>query len=315
MRMFDDDSGSEGSGAVPPALEDSEAATSSGDEDPPHTPGPATDAEEAIEFIFDKRGGTSLKMSRSAATAGASGSGLGSPRPISAKAERKRFMSPKAAVVSGSSGPSSQGRRDGKTPRSEAGSEGVSREEFAAMQREVHTLGGSIIDASALSWPLPLQHRDVVVFQKLYSFLSFFVSVLFRDISYGRPQTRVCTLPGELHQITTALFSLGSSSSASRAFVPPHIDALSPIVRPSAASNSSCLAASKAHNTSIRCCAYAFFLLVRSLGSGSLPCSFWIFCVPGNAISPPDPVFILPSAVQAPLHWIGKPKKGSRRRC
>lgn len=149
-----DDSDSEEGGSSSDGGESGSGGSDGGDAPPA----------DLVEHIFDGSGKRSRPSSASGSKpgsqrgAGPAGGAGGMPRtpqppPLAAseaerlRLERKRFMSSKAAVIT-SGGPGSQPgsqrrRRPGGTPGSALGGEedGVSREEFMAMQREVQQLG------------------------------------------------------------------------------------------------------------------------------------------------------------------------------
>lgn len=171
--MFDD--AEERQASAPPTRSadesDSEGDSSSSDGEGSGSGGSDDDdAADLVEHIFDSNGKHARPGSATASKpgsqrgAGPAGGAGGLPRTpqqqLAAsdaerlRLERKRFMSSKAAVIT-SGGPGSQPgsqrrRRSGGTPGSALGGEeeGVSREEFLAMQREVQQLGESTCSRS-----------------------------------------------------------------------------------------------------------------------------------------------------------------------
>lgn len=143
----DSDSGREGSSGASDSDADGGGSGGSDDE--------AVPAGQVVEHIFHSGGrpGSSAGARRGAGPAGGAGGMPGTPHQQLAAAEaerlrleRKRFMSSKAAVVtSGGQQPARGGaRRPGSaTPGGAAAAEadGISREEFLAMQREVQLYG------------------------------------------------------------------------------------------------------------------------------------------------------------------------------
>ena len=173
--MFDD--AEERQAAAPPAQAagdtESDGGGSSSDGEGSGSGSDDDDAPPAdlVEHIFDSSGrrarpgsanGGKPGSQRGAGPAGGAGGMPRTPQQPLAdseaerlRLERKRFMSSKAAVIT-SGGPGSQPgsqrrRRPGGTPGSTLGGEedGVSREEFMAMQREVQQLGEAAGAAAA----------------------------------------------------------------------------------------------------------------------------------------------------------------------
>lgn len=271
------DTGSEGGGSS----SDGEGSGSGSDDDD----APPADL---VEHIFDSSGkrarpgsatGGKPGSQRGAGPAGGAGGMPRTPQhPLAdseaerLRLERKRFMSSKAAVIT-SGGPGSQPgsqrrRRPGGTPSSMLGGEGdgVSKEEFMAMQREVQQLGeaeGAVLLASCrcrhfgcLAWVPPAAALLGAALCMPCRLLVLHWAPPRRACggaaaSHGHPPAAPATRPWELFPRATR--------PPRRAAVPHKKPACGHIVQPSAAAGASgaqprtCVAASNPRHTHSTC--------------------------------------------------------------